>query len=282
MITVTRPKKRKAVRGPKYPPGIGVRKILLIALDYPDGISESELIEKIQEKLPLRSKKGIKAHLDDLGPGRTIRKKWKQGMQYLIKIPSKFEFNEIKARLLKILEAQGIEIDSTELPEESFWKPDPERIVELSRYILEEPNLDEEDTQHLRDNEFILNCVATSHSKLFEDNEAFEELKTMLKVSPRMFELCLKIDDLGTRYVMGHSNYSFHGFSDSVAQEVSTDRTRYFRWELFRSCLETDTGFLEKEEISLHGKLYEMVETENRKRLKVENDYIYSLMEKRA
>ena len=79
MITIPSSKKRKAVRGPKYPPGIGVRKILLIALDYPDGIREPELLEKIQEKLPLRSRRGIKAHLDDLGPGRTVRKKWKRG-----------------------------------------------------------------------------------------------------------------------------------------------------------------------------------------------------------
>jgi hypothetical protein len=86
MINMMKEKKR----GPKYSPGVGKRKILLIALNHLDGIDEKKLIDEVKEKLLFgeRADRGIKAHLDDLGPGRTVERKWREGKQYLIKIPS--------------------------------------------------------------------------------------------------------------------------------------------------------------------------------------------------
>lgn len=270
------------MRGPKFPHGVGIRKVLLIALDYPDGISEPYLIDKIQEKLSYTHRRGIKGHLGYLGPGITIKGEWKKGKQYLIKIPSKFELNAVKKRVVEILKSQGIEIDYNDLPEENFWKPNPKRIVELSKYILDGAQLDREDLQQLQQNDFILNFIAKKHSSLFEDNEALKELKMMLKVSPRMFELSLKIEDLGERFSSVHDFLSYHGFSDFIAQNMGDDRKRYIRWELFRSCIKTDTGFLEKEDYTFDGKLYEMLQIYDRKRTKSEDDYISSLIEKRS
>jgi hypothetical protein len=133
--------------------------------------------------------------------------------------------------------------------------------------------------QHLQQSDLVLNCVAKKHSSLYEDNAAFEEFKTMLRLSPKLFELSLKINDLGERFSMVHSSFSYFGFSDFIAQkEMSSDRKRYIRWELYRSCLKTDTGFLEKEDFTFSAKLIEMVQTENRKRKKAEEDYIEKLL----
>lgn len=68
-----------------------------------------------------KSARVIKSHLDDLGPGKTVAKKWRPGEQYLIKIPSKHEPTNIKKALIKILETQGVEVDIvTTFPKKVF------------------------------------------------------------------------------------------------------------------------------------------------------------------
>ena len=131
-------KLKEQKRGPKYPPGVGKRKVLLIALNHPDGVGEGKLIDEIKEKLSFSNKANrvIKGHLDDLGPGRTVKGKWEEGEQLLIKIPSKYEPKDTKKRLLDTLKVRGVEVDVNDLPEESFWKPvDPQ--VKILRYFLD-------------------------------------------------------------------------------------------------------------------------------------------------
>ena len=124
-------------RGPKYPSGIAKRKILLIALNYPNDIGEAKLTNEINDLLyKSKANRGIKGHLDDLGPGRTVKGKWREGKQYLIKIPSKYEPKKMKGKLIPILKNQGVEIDIDNLPEENIWKPNPD--LEIFKKIAEE------------------------------------------------------------------------------------------------------------------------------------------------
>jgi len=126
MVYMVRWKKEERKRGPKYPEGEGKRRILLIVLNHSEGIVESDLIDEIKEKLQISNPRGIKGHLGDLGPGRTVERKWRKGKQYLIKIPSKFESKKMKEKSLENLKPQGIEIDINNLPEENFWRPQPD------------------------------------------------------------------------------------------------------------------------------------------------------------
>ena len=123
MVYMVRWKKEERKRGPKYPEGEGQRRILLIVLNHSEGIVEIDLINEIKEKLQISAPRGIKGHLGDLGPGRTVEKKWREGKQYLMKIPSKFELKKMKEKSLENLKAQGREIDINDLPEENFWRP---------------------------------------------------------------------------------------------------------------------------------------------------------------
>ncbi|MBE9593921.1 MAG: hypothetical protein IMF19_10645 [Proteobacteria bacterium] len=128
---MTREKEKK--RGPKYPVNVAKKLILNIALDYPDGISEDDLIEKIQEELGLSNRKGIKEHLGDLGPGRVVKGNWKEGKEYLIKIPSKYDSKFLKRKIMSKLATEGLDLDINALPEISTWKPNPSPKV--SGYI---------------------------------------------------------------------------------------------------------------------------------------------------
>jgi len=90
VINMGRKKRNEEKRGRKHPEGFTKRKILLIALEHPDGIKERDLIEEIKNKLDIVDDKGIKGHLADLGNGRKIAgrekgKTWKDGKHYLIK-----------------------------------------------------------------------------------------------------------------------------------------------------------------------------------------------------
>jgi hypothetical protein len=63
---------------------------LLLALDYPDGIKEPDLVEEIRNKCGITELKGIRGHLADLREGRIIDgrekdEKRKEGKHYLLK-----------------------------------------------------------------------------------------------------------------------------------------------------------------------------------------------------
>lgn len=76
--------KRKG--GRKHGEGVTKRNILLIALEYLEGVEESELIDRIKVELELNDRKGIKWHLADLGGGRNVRgEDYREGKHYLIK-----------------------------------------------------------------------------------------------------------------------------------------------------------------------------------------------------
>jgi len=90
VINMGRKKKDEEKRGRKHPEGVTKRKILLIALEYPDGIEELDLFQEIRNKWDTNEPKGFKGHLADLGNGRKIAgrekgKAWKEGKHYLIK-----------------------------------------------------------------------------------------------------------------------------------------------------------------------------------------------------
>lgn len=107
-----RNKEHKEKRGRKHPEGFTKRKILLIALEHPEGIREPDLVEEIKNKLDVVDTKGIKGHLADLGDGRKIQgrekgKTCKEGKHYLIK-----------------KEPSGKEI-------ENFWKPNPDQETQI-------------------------------------------------------------------------------------------------------------------------------------------------------
>lgn len=130
---MTREKAKK--RGPKYPVNVAKKLILNIALNYPDGISEDDLIEKIQEELGLSNRKGIKEHLSDLGLGRVVGGDWKEGKEYLIKIPSKYDSKVLKRKIISKLATEGIDLDINALLETSTWKPNPSPKVRGYIYL---------------------------------------------------------------------------------------------------------------------------------------------------
>ena len=133
--------KGKKKRGPKYAQGEAKDRILLIALDYPDGIGERELVEEIQNKLRIgiKDSKVITEHLGDLGPGRRERAKWQKGQNYLIKIPSKFESSDNKENSLD-LPKEDIEYLSKRkfFPEDSIFLPneEPEIFILIAEKFL--------------------------------------------------------------------------------------------------------------------------------------------------
>ncbi len=166
VINMVKMKEKK--RGPKYPPGVAKRKILLIALTHPDEIGEEKLISEIIEKLSFSKKggRGIKGHLDDLGPGRTVRKKWIKGKHYLIKIPSKFEPKDTKTKLMKVLKTQEIEIDILDLPEENVWKPNLDREI-----------FDDIWSNELQNREEVLSFLNSQYTQRMISNEYMDGYK---------------------------------------------------------------------------------------------------------
>jgi hypothetical protein len=135
---------------------------------------------------------------------------------------------------------------------------------------------------HLRQSDFILDCVARTESMLFEDEAGFEELKKMLRLSSRMFELCLTVDNLGTKFGSLSSKIDYHGawyMASRKCPELEITRLyltdvssgffcavgdpkegvidteivpikSYLRWELFKTTLKTDMSFLDTEKIT--------------------------------
>lgn len=118
----------------------------------------------------------------------------------------------------------------------------------------------------------MMDCVAKKHDLLFEDNDAYEELKKMLRLSSKMFELCLTIDNLGRKFALLSSKLDFYGpryvvfeqdwregaithvadctpLIPSERGEVATMK-HYIRWELFRTALKIDPSFLNTPEIA--------------------------------
>lgn len=119
----------------------------------------------------------------------------------------------------------------------------------------------------------MIDCVAKKQELLFGDNDAYEELKKMLRLSPKMFELCLTVDNLGGKFILLSSKIDYYGAWDLVLKKdpdteknsliLGVDLSEVFgiyekegnekelatikyhiRWELFRFCLKTDIFFL--------------------------------------
>jgi len=162
------------------------------------------------------------------------------------------------------------------------------RIVEDTKAIViiykEYPHL----LRYLQQSDFILDYIAKKQDLLFENNDAFEELKKMLRLSQKMFELCLTVDNMGRKFLMASSKIDYYGISEIAFEKMLagdeknsyydfyknivfdvdgpyTSRVNsesgeksdydpsvkhYIRWELFRSCLKTDIPLLDKERIS--------------------------------
>ena len=93
------------------------------------------------------------------------------------------------------------------------------RIVEDTKAIAiiykEYPHL----LQYLKQSDFILYCVAKRDSKLFEGEDTFEELIKMLRLSPKMFELCLTVDNLGGIFTSLSSKIDYYGAWDIVLKK---------------------------------------------------------------
>ena len=136
--------------------------------------------------------------------------------------------------------------------------------------------------RYLQQSDFILDCVAKTESMLFEDEDAFKELKKMLRLSPKMFELCLTVDNLGAKFASLSSKIDYHGAWNMVSRKCpELEITRlyltdvssgffcavgdpkegvidteivpiksYLRWELFKTTLKTDMSFLDTEKIT--------------------------------
>ena len=126
------------------------------------------------------------------------------------------------------------------------------RIVEDTEAIAiiykEYPHL----LRYLQQSDFIRDCVAKKQSSLFEDKAAFEELKNMLQLSPKMFGLCLTVDDLGRKFLKVSSTIDRYGISGKAfemffmgRENSDYDVRHYARCELFRSCLKTDEDFID-------------------------------------
>jgi hypothetical protein len=118
----------------------------------------------------------------------------------------------------------------------------------------------------------VIDCVAETESMLFEDEVGSEELKKMLRLSPKMFELCLTVDNLGGKFTSMSSKIDYYGAWDiALKKEQGTEKTslilsedlsdvlsdcekeenkkylatikHHIRWGLFRFCLKTDFFF---------------------------------------
>ena len=93
------------------------------------------------------------------------------------------------------------------------------RIVEDTKAIViiykEYPHL----LRYLQQSDFILDYVAKTESMLFEDEDGFEELKKMLRLSPKMFELCLTVDNLGGKFTSLSSKIDYYGAWDIVLKK---------------------------------------------------------------
>jgi hypothetical protein len=103
----------------------------------------------------------------------------------------------------------------------------------------------------------MMDCVAKKQDLLFEDNDAYEELKKMLRLSPKMLELCLMVDHLGRKFLLVSTKIDYYGISELAFEKTfSRDKREgenkdydasikhYIRWQLFLSCLKTDVSFI--------------------------------------
>lgn len=179
MINMVKRKKAKK-RGPKFPQGEGKIRVLLTALNHPDGIGEENLIAEIKGNLLVTSKRSIKGHLDDLGPGRTVGGKWIKGKEYLVKIPSKYEPKAKRENLIKILKNQvaEIEVEEVKLPEENYWTPYSN--IKIFKQMVE-------DTYHAGW-EFIFSFIQTKHVKKMIDDVVINDFESRTGISYDEYE----------------------------------------------------------------------------------------------
>jgi hypothetical protein len=164
-----RKKKDEEKRGRKHPEGVTKNNILLLALEYPDGIEEPDLVEQIQNKLGITELKGIKGHLADLGegrkkPGREKINTRKGGKHYLIKV--------------------------AQLGKENIWTPNPDfgifqkmALKFLGKVDLAVPFMRTEYTQRMV-NEHVFDLIEKKFGMDLSNGESAEELKDLLLKYP--------------------------------------------------------------------------------------------------
>lgn len=136
--------------------------------------------------------------------------------------------------------------------------------------------------QYLQESDFVLEHVAKTESMLFEDEYGFAELKKMLRLSPRMFELCLTVDNFGGKFASLSSKIDYNGAWNMAVRKCPDEKItslylsdassgffcaiceekngvipteivpikNYLRWEVFKAALKTDMSFLDTEKIT--------------------------------
>ena len=168
-VKMGKKKKDEEKRGPKHKRGVTKNNILLLALEYPDGIEQPDLVEQIQNKLGIKSEKGITQHLADLGegqkkPGREKGKTWKEGKQYLIKV--------------------------AQLGKENIWTPNPDigifqkmALKFLGKVNLAVPFMRTEYTQRMV-KEHVFDLIEKKFGMDLSNSEPAEELKDLLLKYP--------------------------------------------------------------------------------------------------
>lgn len=173
-----RKKKDKEKRGRKHPEGVTKSNILLLALKYPDGIEQPDLVEQIQNELGITELKGIKGHLADLGegrkkPGRDKSNTWKEGKHYLIK--------------------------AAQLGKENIWMPNPDfgifqkmALEVLVNMDLAVPFMRTEYTQRMV-NEHVFDLMENKFGVDLSNGELAEELKDLLLKYPSALRYLLSL-----------------------------------------------------------------------------------------
>lgn len=180
----------KGQRGPKFPRGVGKLKTLLVVLSHPDGISEGKLIDEIKEKTTIEDVRGIKGHLGDLGPGRTVKNKWKNGQHYLIKVPSRYELKANKEKLHNILNTHHIPVDIENLPDENIWMPTPDfaTFKEMASEFFKNEELDVPFMQTAYTRRMIethvFNLIERKFDVVLSSGEFVEEIKDLFLKYP--------------------------------------------------------------------------------------------------
>ena len=127
-----------------------------------------------------------------------------------------------------------------------FLKEDPTTFRKMAIEFLKDKDIAVIFT-HSTYAQKMMDCVAKEHTLLYEDNDAFDELKKMLRLSPKMFELCLTVENLGRKFLLVSSKTDYYGISEIAFEKTFSKGgaiKHYIRWQLFRSCLKTDVSFI--------------------------------------
>lgn len=288
MIKMGRRKKGVKKKGRKHPEGVTKRNILLIALEYPEGITEEEVREKMEEKLDWEDPdiKGIKGHLADLGLGRKISgrekgKTWKEGKRYLILNPSKSTPSKIAE---KILSEQGLSENDVEPQENNIWKPNPDFEVfkEMADELLEDTNIAFSFVQSEYTQRMIKEHVFPLIKQKFKtDLSKSEELKfIVLKYPPVLDWLLSYLKNLNDGMGESAVGKAFETLSPAI-EPLPNDKQKH----LLNYSLEAVNRFLHSEKlityilcITAYGRLHRYPELQ--KSLKEERKKLWEIQTK--